>query len=70
MDKPLYQDQYCEKHDQWYADFLHKCPVCRGEAMDGYVRGTIEMSFEVKTSNRPRLVKRPKLVKRTTKNVV
>ena len=28
-----YTQQYCEKHKQYYADFLHECPICRGEKM-------------------------------------
>jgi len=31
MSKPDYKDQYCEKHDHWFADFLHGCPICLGE---------------------------------------
>lgn len=31
--KELYREQYCEKHKQYYADFLHECPICRGEKM-------------------------------------
>ena len=26
-----YQEQYCEKHNQYYGDHLHECPICRGE---------------------------------------
>jgi hypothetical protein len=28
-----YQEQYCKKHNQHYADFLHECPICAGEKM-------------------------------------
>jgi hypothetical protein len=28
-----YNQQYCKKHKQYYADFLHQCPICRGEPM-------------------------------------
>lgn len=30
-DKPIYDQQYCEKHDQKYGDHLHACPICVGE---------------------------------------
>jgi len=36
--KPLYQEQYCEKHKQPFADFLPQCPICRGEELDGYMK--------------------------------
>jgi hypothetical protein len=26
-----YREQYCEKHNQYYAEFLKECPICRGE---------------------------------------
>lgn len=32
-DTPRYDQQYCKKHDQRYADFLTKCPICRGEEL-------------------------------------
>ena len=28
-----YQEQYCKKHELWYADFLEECPICFGEEM-------------------------------------
>lgn len=31
--KDLYQEQYCETHNQHYADFLKQCPICRGEIL-------------------------------------
>jgi hypothetical protein len=31
--KPLYNEQYCKKHNQHYADFLRNCPICVGEEM-------------------------------------
>lgn len=37
-----YTQQYCKKHDQHYADFLHACPICVGESMDGIYKGHID----------------------------
>ena len=31
MKEQKYREQYCKIHDQHYADFLHECPICRGE---------------------------------------
>jgi hypothetical protein len=31
--KPKYTQQYCKKHNQEYADYLHQCPICRGEKL-------------------------------------
>lgn len=31
--KPTYDQQQCGKCGQKYADFLHECPICRGEKM-------------------------------------
>lgn len=28
-----YQQKFCEKHKQTYADFLDSCPICVGEQM-------------------------------------
>ena len=33
----LYQEQYCEKHNQHYGEHLHQCPICAGEKLDGYM---------------------------------
>ena len=33
MKKQKYREQYCKIHDQHYADFLSRCPICRGEEM-------------------------------------
>lgn len=30
----LYQDQFCEKHNQYYGAHLHECPICVGEKFD------------------------------------
>ena len=30
-----YDQQYCEKHKQPYADYLDKCPICEGEKLKG-----------------------------------
>lgn len=32
-EKPKYNQQYCEEHKQGYADYLHECPICRGEKL-------------------------------------
>ena len=32
-DKPQYNQQYCDKHDQRYGDHLHRCPICAGEEL-------------------------------------
>lgn len=37
-----YNQQYCEKHKQQYADFLKQCPICAGEEL------AIEYAEEVK----------------------
>lgn len=29
----MYDEQYCEKHDQRYAEYLHGCPICYGEEL-------------------------------------
>jgi hypothetical protein len=29
--KTLYREQYCKKHKQYYASYLHECPTCGGE---------------------------------------
>jgi len=29
--KPTYDEKYCPKHNQRYAEFLDECPVCVGE---------------------------------------
>lgn len=53
-----YREQYCQKHDQHYADFLRECPVCVGEELrHPYFQ-------HLKPSTRPKLVRRPALVKR------
>lgn len=33
-DKPGFDEQYCSRHNQHYADFLVECPVCVGERME------------------------------------
>lgn len=33
-----YQEQYCKKHKQHYAENLKKCPICRGEELDGFLK--------------------------------
>lgn len=29
----LYKEQYCKKHNQYYADYMSDCPICIGERM-------------------------------------
>ena len=41
-----YQDQYCRKHGQWYAEFLDACPICVGETMKGGVVKKTESNIE------------------------
>lgn len=31
--KSKYNQQYCKKHNQYYADYLPECPICKGEKM-------------------------------------
>lgn len=33
MTDKLYQEQFCEKHNQHYGSHLHRCPICWGEEM-------------------------------------
>jgi len=33
MEKSLYRQQFCEKHNQYYGDHLHRCPICWGEEL-------------------------------------
>ena len=33
MSDSQYNQQYCEKHNQYYGDHLHRCPICWGEQM-------------------------------------
>lgn len=46
MTAPQYNEQYCEKHNQYYAEFLNKCPICRGEELDGFMKITYHGSLE------------------------
>lgn len=39
MKEQKYREQYCEKHNQHYADFLSRCPICRGEEMNNSLKG-------------------------------
>lgn len=55
-DKPKYDQQYCEKHNQKYADFLNECPICVGEKLDGTIRGSVNERIQASNSDK----KRPK----------
>lgn len=33
-----YREQYCEKHNQYYASFLPRCPICVGDEMNGSMK--------------------------------
>lgn len=33
IDKPTYDEKYCEIHKHYYAEFLKECPICLGERM-------------------------------------
>lgn len=37
-----YQEQYCKKHNQYYASYLPQCPICRGEKMSKSHREAVE----------------------------
>lgn len=52
--KQRFDQQYCSKHDQHYADYLNRCPICWGE----------EMAMDRKNNQSPVRPKRKKFVRR------
>lgn len=57
-----YQQQYCQKHDQYFADFLARCPICIGETLKPAVRPLNAPKPAIKPVSKPKtkLVKRKK----------
>ena len=48
----MYDEQFCKKHNQHFADFLPRCPICRGEEMAGPVIRLINPGADVPFENK------------------
>lgn len=48
-DNTLYQEQYCEKHNQRYGAHLHRCPICWGEELGQVQHEHIDLTKEKKS---------------------
>jgi DNA-binding helix-hairpin-helix protein with protein kinase domain len=46
MSNSKYTQQYCEKHNQYYGDHLHRCPICWGEELGQIPIAHIDLTEE------------------------
>jgi hypothetical protein len=43
---------YCEKHDQHYMNFLHECPICRGELLGARIKAGLPHTLRIRAIRR------------------
>jgi hypothetical protein len=53
-EKPRYDQQYCKKHNQRYAHYLHQCLICKGEELDGKMKVCINERIQASNNNKKR----------------